>query len=83
MNLKNVLLFVENTDSVIHQKHNINLFINEEWKMAPILKKNMIQQKIKKWKETPKLKNGEPITAPSYQSYREDVYKSRILKSKK
>jgi hypothetical protein len=37
----------------------------------------MIQQN-KKWKETSKVKMAEPITVPSYQSYRklEDVYKA-------
>jgi hypothetical protein len=47
--------------------------------------KNMIQQKIKSGKKPHKVKMAEPITVPSYQSYRklEDVYKSRILKSKK
>jgi hypothetical protein len=42
--------------------------------------KNMIQQKIKSGKKPHKVKMAEPITVPSYQSYRklEDVYKSRI-----
>jgi hypothetical protein len=47
MNLKNVLLFVERQ---FHSSESINLFINEEWKMASLLK-NMIQQKIKSGKK--------------------------------
>jgi hypothetical protein len=37
--------------------------------VSPILK-NMIQQKIKSGKKPHKVKMAEPITVPSYQSYR-------------
>jgi hypothetical protein len=69
MNL-NVLLFVEKyCDSVIHQKQYQPVYKMKNGKWYHNFLKNMIQQN-KKWKETSQVKMAEPITVPSYQSYR-------------